>query len=225
MSMTIKPITRHKIRLRTVFAVYACLMRQASGMDADAMDVLNGVNGLVDLVYDETYSQVPFDVDFLRIYAAALKNQDGIVEAINAFLDGWTFDRLSVVTQAIILVCFSEAAVLKVTPKPVAINEALTIAKEYIDSKEARYLNAVLERSISDALGIESDYQGKGKVHVEVKEMDDTALIDAILSGKAHLATPKAAPFPAGQRRPRPAVPTVPDPVTGDGTDSDDAGK
>lgn len=187
----VKParLNKHQQRVRTVLAVYAILERDYAKVDYDAGEVIGDVYSvnLIDYgfkVYPTEWDLV--DTDFKAVCVKALTERTKIEEAINKYLDGWSFDRLPMVTQAILLVSYAEAVIVACTPKAVAVNEALIILKELSSHKEARYVNAVLERSISEGLGIETDYKGPGKIHVDESDLEpDSETLKAVLSGEA----------------------------------------
>lgn len=192
-----KKITRHEARERTVMAVYAILLRSMAEEDIqDIVSVLDSVYQMdfsdFDLGHLSPISWEALDPDFKAVCVKALSHYDEIALKVNEFLDGWTFDRLPTVTQAVMLVCYAETVLVGSCPKEPAINEAVEIVKELSSPSEYRYVNAVLERLISRELGIESDYKGPGKIHVP-----DTAFgpnkteLEEVLSGEAVLASEK----------------------------------
>ena len=57
----------------------------------------------------------------------------------------WSFDRLSVLEQAILLVSLQEILQNDI-PKPVVINEAIKLAKKYCDDDSYKLINGVLDQ-------------------------------------------------------------------------------
>jgi N utilization substance protein B len=72
-------------------------------------------------------------------------NKEALVEKINDLLQDWTFERLPFVEQAILLLAVCELE-RKLDEKPVVIDEAVLLAKEYSDDESYKYINAVLDR-------------------------------------------------------------------------------
>ena len=72
-------------------------------------------------------------------------NKEALVEKINDLLQDWTFERLPFVEQAILLLAVCELE-RKLDEKPVVIDEAVLLAKEYADDESYKYINAVLDR-------------------------------------------------------------------------------
>ena len=61
------------------------------------------------------------------------ENKEKYIDMINPLLrKDWSFDRLSILEQTILLIAFQEILVNE-TPKAIVINEAVTLAKKYCD--------------------------------------------------------------------------------------------
>lgn len=188
-------LNRHATRVRSVFAVYAFLLNQRAGVDFDTAALLDGAfsldgrsDGLAGLPPCQWEDVEP---DYRRVVVKGLSNIDLIARRIGEYLDGWTFDRLPALTRAVMIVSYAETVLVEVTPKQVSINEAIEIVRQFGSPTETRYVNAVLERCLSAALGIESDYAGPGKVHIEVSDLlPDRDRIADVLEGRAQLVAP-----------------------------------
>lgn len=73
-------------------------------------------------------------------------NEYPFIQRINGLLrQDWEFNRLSVLEQSILLMAFQEILVNE-TAKPVVINEAVTLAKEYCDDTSYKLINGVLDQ-------------------------------------------------------------------------------
>lgn len=82
----------------------------------------------------------------LSIINCYQENKEKVDELISSSLTNYKLERLPYVTRALIRVSVSE--MLLGVPTPVAINEALEISKEYIDTgdkKDVRFINKVLD--------------------------------------------------------------------------------
>ena len=71
-------------------------------------------------------------------------NKDNYIEEISLHLKKWTFERLSYLEQAILLVATSEIK-KEIASKNIIIDEAIRIAKMYCDEKSYQYINGVLD--------------------------------------------------------------------------------
>lgn len=72
------------------------------------------------------------------------ENEEKFIQEINSHLKNWSFERLSYVEQAILLVALSEFELQK-DDKAVIIDEAIKLTKTYSDEESFSYINAVLD--------------------------------------------------------------------------------
>lgn len=97
-------------------------------------------------VNDLIKDQLEIENDFVNdLVNGVLKNKTDLIECINKYLVDWTFDRLSKVDQAIILVGAYELKFSE-TPAIVAINEAIELSKKYSDEAVTKMINGVLDK-------------------------------------------------------------------------------
>lgn len=153
-------MTRRTIREKTVFSVYDALIYESLHMDFDAKMILCGA-------FMCKFKDI--DPVYVDVFAKALLNQDEIKNRVNEYLINWSFDRLSWISKAIFMVSYSETVLVKAVPLEISINEAIEIARKYVDDAETKYLNAVLNKVLHNALG---DVIDNEKVEVDVKEME-----------------------------------------------------
>ncbi len=121
-------MNRHETREQVVFALYQHLLLQK-----DLRSAFENTFG--DEIDDEYVLQVMLDLE--------LHEQDYVAE-ISPLLKKWTFDRLNLVDQAILLDAISEYR-LGIANKNIVIDEALNIAHTYSDEEAYRYINGVLD--------------------------------------------------------------------------------
>lgn len=75
-----------------------------------------------------------------------VKNKNKYVKQINAVLkEGWTFDRLGYIEQAILIMAACELD-FETANKSVVIDEAITLAVKYCDDDTYKLVNGVLDR-------------------------------------------------------------------------------
>ena len=79
---------------------------------------------------------------------ALLQNKDTYQNEIEKYLKKeWSFDRLSVMERAILLIATCELLESDV-PKNIIINEAVINAKEFCDEDSYKFINGVLSKVI-----------------------------------------------------------------------------
>lgn len=75
-----------------------------------------------------------------------LARLDEIDAALDPFLDHWSLYRLGTVERSVLRLGAWEIAYATDIPAPIAINEAVDIAKFFSDSHSGRFVNGVLDR-------------------------------------------------------------------------------
>jgi len=131
-------MTRTDLRKKALNAIYAALIQQNAHIDYDPTAILLG----------EFSCDDPSEIDLFsrEIFVSALQHQQEIVEQVQEYLKKWKFNRLNTIAQAIFLEAISEVTYCQLTDKVVVINCAVNYAKEYLDSKDYKYINAVLDK-------------------------------------------------------------------------------
>lgn len=81
------------------------------------------------------------------IIAYSLQNFGQIKDVYIPFLKNWTFERLPLLTQAILLMTYSHQVLYK-EDRSAVINGAVTLAKKYVEDKQAKFINAILNEVI-----------------------------------------------------------------------------
>ena len=121
-------MNRHEYRVKLVFALYQSLL----------------LNKEISRSVEDN-----FDEEEKNEYVTVLENdliinKDNYIEEISLHLKKWTFERLSYLEQAILLVATSEIK-KEIASKNIIIDEAIRIAKMYCDEKSYQYINGVLD--------------------------------------------------------------------------------
>ena len=121
-------MNRHEYRVKLVFALYQSLL----------------LNKEISRSVEDN-----FDDEEKNEYVTVLENdliinKDNYIEEISLPLKKWTFERLSYLEQAILLVATSEIK-KEIASKNIIIDEAIRIAKMYCDEKSYQYINGVLD--------------------------------------------------------------------------------
>lgn len=131
--------TRRQIaREKATIGVYQNLLIESSLEDIDAF--LKGYRILRESEETMTFCH--------WIVETTLKNKESYIRLIDQYLkEGWSFERLSVMEQAILLVATCELLESDL-PKQIVINEAIILSKEFCDPDSYKYMNGVLTRII-----------------------------------------------------------------------------
>lgn len=129
-----KKTHRKLAREKAVFAVYQWLLINASREELELfLDTNAG------LLKDEEAK------NFAKgIINSVLENYAGFRLDLSRYLKkGWTFDRLSYLERAILLVGCAELKEAELDKK-IIINEAVELAKQYCDEESYRFINGIL---------------------------------------------------------------------------------
>jgi N utilization substance protein B len=82
----------------------------------------------------------------LRLVDGVKKNRAAIDRNISEVAENWRIDRMADIDRNILRLGAFEILFHAQTPKKVAINEALELAKRYSTSHSSRFVNGILDR-------------------------------------------------------------------------------
>ena len=120
-------LTRHEYRERLIFVLYQHLL-----LHKDLRQCYeDGFESEKDAFSDQIIEDI-------------IINKADYISEISQYLVKWTFDRLNLVEQAILLETVSEMK-QKLNDRAVVINEAVIFSKEYCDDESYKYINGVLD--------------------------------------------------------------------------------
>ena len=80
----------------------------------------------------------------------SLKNYGEIRNAYTPYLKNWKWERLPLLTQSILLMSYAHYKYIEKVDKGVVINTAVELAKKYIDDKQAKFINGILDSGVLD---------------------------------------------------------------------------
>ena len=110
--------------------------------DFDATEVINAIYNVSDINEVPKFSKA--------IYAFGLEHIEELEKEIEKHLVGWTFNRLDDVAKAILIAGCAEGLYVRHAPRKVVINEWVNLAKKYLKLNDHRFVNAVLDKVITD---------------------------------------------------------------------------
>ncbi len=82
----------------------------------------------------------------LELVRATVKHRAEIDKRLTANLEHWKLSRLSVIVRNVLRLAVCEMLILKQTPPPVVINEAVDLTRAFMDEESAPFVNKVLEK-------------------------------------------------------------------------------
>jgi N utilization substance protein B len=128
---------RTKARKRAVDAVFAADLRKISPLEL--------LNETASLVADRQNQDEIFGYA-REIVDGVILHHDEIDELLETYSQGWTIDRMPHLDRAILRVAAWEILFNDGVPDPVAINEAVELAKELSTDESGGFINGLLSR-------------------------------------------------------------------------------
>ena len=127
---------RHQARKRAVDLLF-----EAEARGITAADVADARNALAEKQTDDIAPLNPYTVTVAR---GVTDHAEHIDDLISAHLQGWTLDRLPAVDRAILRVAVWELLHAEDVPEPVAVDEAVELAKQLSTDDSPGFVNGVL---------------------------------------------------------------------------------
>ena len=130
-------LSRNQSQKVALFAVYDALTYLNMKAPIDIKAIVSGLCGC-------DYEDADYFVKASVIHA--VKYYDEAVNAFNAHMTKWTFDRKNRLTQALLLLSYVHFFYFEEkTDKKVVIDIAVRLAKTYLEPNEYKFVNAILE--------------------------------------------------------------------------------
>ena len=101
---------------------------------------------LISSMCEEDYDKV--DPYLKNTVMVSLQKYSEIVKAYIPYLKNWKWERLPLLTQAILLMIYTHFYFIEKVDKKVVINIAVNLAKKYIDDKQAKFINGILDGGV-----------------------------------------------------------------------------
>lgn len=132
-------LTRNQEQEKIMMIIYAALFYQKLGSPVE-------ITQLVEDITEQGYNEAPLFIKEVSI--KALVHQIEIVQLIKDNLVDWKFDRLNLVTQAILIHAVTLGKYIEDEDlvKPIIIDTAVNLAKKYSD--DFRFVNGILDKII-----------------------------------------------------------------------------
>ena len=128
---------RTKARKRAVDAVFAADLRKISPIEL--------LNETASLAVDRQNQDEIFGYA-RQIVDGVIEHHDEIDELLETYAQGWAIDRMPHLDRAILRVASWEILYNDEVPDPVAMNEAVELAKELSTDESGGFINGLLSR-------------------------------------------------------------------------------
>ena len=80
-----------------------------------------------------------------QMVTESLNHYGEIIKAFEPHLKNWKWDRLPLLTQAILIMSYAHFYFVEKIEKRIVIDIAVNLAKKYIDDKQAKFVNGILD--------------------------------------------------------------------------------
>ena len=132
-------LSRTKIHEQAMICIFQHLFYESQKEITNKKKIEEIISDVMEVSFDEC------DLFFRAIIFETIKNKKEYIEIIESKLNKWTFDRLCLTDQAILLL-FTSELINQRAPIQVCIDVAVDLAHRYCDDKSYRYINKVLDR-------------------------------------------------------------------------------
>ena len=103
-------------------------------------------NELIEEICETPFDQV--DPYIKRSVALTMQHYGEIVKAFEPMLVNWKWERIPLLTQAILLMSYADYYYVEKVDKKIVINTAVDLAKRYVEEKQAKFINAILDGAL-----------------------------------------------------------------------------
>lgn len=131
-------ITRNKQHEYALSILYMAFIYQKAEIE---FDPIKAIESLTEADYYDN------DIFLRELVIKTLIHQNEIITIIAPQLTKWTFSRLNVVSQVILLMSYSHFYYIsEKVDKSIVIDVAIKLAKKFIPEEDYKYINAVLDK-------------------------------------------------------------------------------
>jgi len=130
--------SRNKLQEKVVICIYQYLFYYKA-------EIKPSISEIIESVFECTVKEC--DPFVKKVFKDSIKFADDSVRDISAYLNDWTFDRLNLLEQAILLSAYTQFKYMK-QPKQVVINVAVELSKKYCDETSYKFVNGVLDNCL-----------------------------------------------------------------------------
>lgn len=134
-------ISRNQENFIVMTVIYDEIADQTSTREANFRDVDEIITGMT----DEGLSFKEHSPYVQNMISSVLNNYGSILSAFQPNLRNWKWERLPLLTQAILLMSYAHFYYVEKIDKRIVINTAVELAKKYVEEKQAKFINAILD--------------------------------------------------------------------------------
>ena len=135
-------VSRNQQHYIIMTVIYNELVDFAFGEQKINRDARELISSMCECEYEEVDSYIKDTV------MVSLQKYGEIRNAYIPYLRNWKWERLPLLTQAILLMSYTHFYFIEKVDKSVVINIAVTLAKKYVEEKQAKFINGILDSGV-----------------------------------------------------------------------------
>lgn len=132
-------ITRNQTHYIVMTVIYNELNDFVYGKSEPSRDARELISELCELPFEECDDYIK------NCVSVSLSKYGEIVNAFLPYLKNWKWERIPLLTQAILIMSYAHYYYVEKVDKRVVIDIAVNLAKKYIEEKQAKFINAILD--------------------------------------------------------------------------------
>ena len=132
-------ISRNQENFIIMTVIYDELADLSAGKDQPFRDVNEIILEITDIPLTEHSHYVQ------NMIASVLNHYGEIAAVFMPHLKNWKWERLPLLTRAVLLMSYAHFYYVEKVDRRIVINVAVELAKKYIEEKQAKFINAILD--------------------------------------------------------------------------------
>lgn len=132
-------ISRNQQQEYALYVIYGALVYRKANLE------FAPVESLTDLTEIDYYEN---DIFLRELVIKSLINMDTIIAELSKHLVKWDFERLNMISQAILIMSYAHYYYVEKIDKAIVNNIAVKLAKKFVPGEDYKYINAVLDKAI-----------------------------------------------------------------------------
>lgn len=136
-------ISRNQQHYIVMTVIYNELTDYSIGGGETFRDAKELISSLCEMMYEDVPSYIKETV------SCSLNKYGEIRNAFIPKLKSWTWERIPLLSQAILIMSYAHFYYVEKVAKGVVINVAVELAKKYIEEKQAKFINGILNEVLN----------------------------------------------------------------------------
>ncbi len=130
-------ISRNKEHELALFCIYDALTLSESNTTFSVEELMEGI-------YKMPFDEIPLFSK--QLVVKSLSHINEIIPEFQVRMPNWKFSRLNSLEKALLIMSYTNGAILKEANKNVVINTAINLSKKYLDKDDYKFVNAILDK-------------------------------------------------------------------------------